>query len=673
MVRHLAASVLLLGGLLGAAAPLPAASPGLVLGDGGPLLSHEPRPTVTGTASAAPGTPVVLTVEDGEGEVVSGPHEVVVGEDGAFSLRWPETLAGGSYRLRATVTGPGGQSVRAEISLVIQLEGRLPRRPLVAGEEEERSPPVLLRPEDYEAFTDRWRVTPPPYELTVEGSRWDPYNQNLLKGDLPILGQDIFLNLTAVSDTLLDGSMLPTPAGISTDQPGSIDFFGDEEQRLANQLLLLSADLFKGDTAFKPFTWRLKATLAANLNDLRVAENAVVRPDVREGTRRTRGFVAVEELFVEAKLATLSDSYDFLSVRVGSQPFVSDFRGFLFSDINLGVRLFGNLRSNRYQYNLAFFERLEKDTNSGLNTFELRDQRVAVASLYRQDFLVKGHTHQWSVHYVKDDPTFVFDKNGFLVRPDPIGSFTPHEIEATYLGWTSFGHVGRLNLDHALYYVTGRDSLNPIAGPDPVPGGGDDAVDIEAAMAAVELSVDRNWYRPKLSLLWASGDSDPTDRTARGFDAIFDNPNFAGGGFAFWNRLGIRLAGTGVGLVQRGSLLPSLKSSKDEGQPNFVNPGLLLASAGVDLELTPELKAVATVNHLRFDTTEVLELVLFQAPIDEEIGWDVSVGARWRPFLNNNVILLGGVAAFIPGRGFEDIYEDGSELLAAFTNLKLTF
>jgi hypothetical protein len=93
----------------------------------------------------------------------------------------------------------------------------------------------------------------------------------------------------------------------------------------------------------------------------------------------------------------------------------------------------------------------------------------------------------------------------------------------------------------------------------------------------------------------------------------------------------------------------------------------------MDFELTPELKAVATVNHLRFDTTETLELVLFQAPIDEEIGWDLSLGARWRPFLNNNAVLLGGVAAFLPGQGFEDIYEHDDPLYLGFLNLTLTF
>ena len=235
------------------------------------------------------------------------------------------------------------------------------------------------------------------------------------------------------------------------------------------------------------------------------------------------------------------------------------------------------------------------------------------------------------------------------------------------------GHAGRINIDNALYFATGTDSLNPIAGPARVLEDEEDEVDIRAFMAALELSIDRDWLRPRIGYFFASGDDDPVDRDAEGFDAIFDNPAFAGGGFSFWNRMGIRLSGSAVTLVNRGSLLPDLTSSKEEGQPNFVNPGIHLASAGLDLELTPKLRSSITLNHLRFDSTEVLKLVLFQSEIDREIGWDLSVGARWRPYLNQNVVLVGGLAGFLPGKGFRDIYEDGDPLYAAFANLILAY
>src|SRR5215470_8488795 len=69
-----------------------------------------------------------------------------------------------------------------------------------------------------------------------------------------------------------------------------------------------------------------------------------------------------------------SPYFDTTSVRAGIQPFVSDFRGFIFSDVNLGARLFGNFANNRYQFNAAYFNMLEKDTNSELNTPHFRDQ-----------------------------------------------------------------------------------------------------------------------------------------------------------------------------------------------------------------------------------------------------------------------------------------------------------
>jgi hypothetical protein len=89
--------------------------------------------------------------------------------------------------------------------------------------------------------------------------------------------------------------------------------------------------------------------------------------------------------------------------RLGIQRFNSDFRGFIFSDFNLGARIFGSFNSNRYQYNIAYFGLIEKDTNSELNTvFDDRNQEVFIANLYRQDLFTLGYTAQASFHYSKD-------------------------------------------------------------------------------------------------------------------------------------------------------------------------------------------------------------------------------------------------------------------------------
>jgi hypothetical protein len=192
-------------------------------------------------------------------------------------------------------------------------------------------------------------------------------------------------------------------------------------------------------------------------------------------------------------------------------------------------------------------------------------------------------------------------------------------------------------------------------------------------MVAVEASVDVDWLRPKLSFFWASGDDNPNDDTGRGFDSIFDNPNFAGGAFSFWGRQGIALTQTRVSLKGRNSLVPTLRSSKEQGQANFVNPGLFLFNAGVDAFVTPKLRAFANVNYLRFQDTEVLEQLLFQRKVDEEVGWDLSLGLQYRPLLNDNLILSVGLAGFVPGQGFKDIYDKSTPLYSAFAQLTLTY
>ncbi len=497
----------------------------------------------------------------------------------------------------------------------------------------------------------------------ARGAWYNPYRQNLLKGDYPIYGQHTFINLAAIAFYSFEFRQVPTATTPfeSTEDPFEEQFFGNPDQFFIRNDYRFAIDVIHGDAGFKPADWRIRVSPVVNLNYLDVEELGIVNPDVRAGTTRYRNYLALEEAFIETKLADTSPYYDFVSLRTGSQLFNSDFRGFIFADINLAARLFGTRNANRDQFNIALFDQLEKDTNSELNRLRNRPQDVFIANYYRQDFIWPGFTSQWSLHYNQDNGEgLVFDRNDFLVRPDPVGVFTPHRVDAVYLGWTGDGHINRINVNSALYFVYGKDSLNPLAGRE---------IDIRARMAALELSYDRDWIRFRTSGFYSSGDSDIFDDEGTGFDAIFDNPNFAGGMFSYWNRQAIRL--NGVNLVDRFSLVPHLRSSKIQGQTNFVNPGLLLANFGFDVELTPRARLINNLNMLYFDRTQVLEQFTFQSNINKHIGTDISSGLEYRPLLNDNLIVLGGVSGLIPGRGFKDIYgdfpdEDVDNLFAGF-------
>jgi hypothetical protein len=527
---------------------------------------------------------------------------------------------------------------------------------------------------------DRWRIGFPDWDRYGKnhprlddypydrGSLWNPYKQNVLKGDYPIIGQHTFLDITASSFSLVEVRQLPTATTPfeSTQRPFTTDFFGRPSSLFYNQNLILAFDLFHGDAAFKPVDWRVFLQPIFNINYIDVNELAVVNPNVLKGTTRGRTYFALEEYFVETKLADLSPNYDFVSLRVGSQPFTSDFRGFLFSDTNRAVRLFGTRNANRDQFNLIYFRQAEKDTNSELNRMDDRGQDVVIANYYRQDFIWPGYTAQISFHYNHDNSSFHFDRNDVLVRPEPIGVFKPHELNVFYLGWAGDGHINRFNITHQFYWALGTDSLNPLA---------NGRQDISAQMAAVELSYDRDWARFRTSFFWASGDENIKNHHATGFDAIFDNPNFAGGQFSFWQRQAIRLFG--VNLTNRGSLLADLRSSKIEGQSNFVNPGLFLFNLGLDLDITPKLRMINNVNFLWFDEPGILEQFTFDGHIHHFIGVDPSIGFEYRPFLSNNVILTCGISALLPGQGFRDLYDkfskDVDPLIAGFLEFNLTF
>ena len=621
-------------------------------------------------------------IQLGSSEVLSVEIKLHATENAATPGPMDRTLAG-------AVPANAGQT-RAE---ALEPYRELRRRPNETATPEEEAP-VQTPPtenQNFEKKTYRWDVTngnpndplngyrryaaSGEYEYT-SGHWWDPFDRNKLKGDYPIFGKQTFFAFTGSAVTALDGRRLPTPSLVAAENPGSYNFFGKGGQFFLSQLFRFTGELYHGDTSFKPKDWRIVFTPAFDVNYLATQERGIVNINPQRGSDRFDDHVGLQQAFVEYKIKDLSPNYDFVSARAGIQQFQSDFRGFIYTEEQPGLRIFGNLHSDRYEYNLAYFYHLEKDTNSGLNTFNDRHQQVTIANLYIQDFLFKGYTTEFSYHFDKDDPSLYYNNNGIITRPEPIGVIATHGIRSHYIGWASNGHIKRINVSHAFYQVLGYDTDNQVASRRNVPCaqgfGKCDGVDINAQMAALELSLDKDWVRFRSSFFYASGDKNPRDGIARGFDSIDESQSFAGGDFSFWNREGIRLTSTLIGLKSDNALFPDLRASKNEGQANYVNPGAYVYNVGADFDITPKMRWIVNFNYLDFVHTEPLELVLFTNHIHRGIGADYGTGFVYRPPLSENIVLEGGITGLTPARGLRDIYT-GKTLISTFALLKFVF
>ncbi len=537
---------------------------------------------------------------------------------------------------------------------------RRPAYPVLVFEEDycnsdRLAPPKALLLPDVAPVPDRWRIVE---SLGYAENRWDPYNNNNpLKGDKPIYGKDWFFNLSAISDTVYEPRNFPLPVGnATTANAGQLDLIADGDQYLINENLIIENVLYRGDTVFRPPDHEFRLITVFNINHTVVDEVGVLKADPAEGDTRTEGFVGIQGAFWDYHIRNVSDRYDFDSFRIGIQPFSTDFRGFLFQDNQLGIRVFGTRNNNIFQYNLAWFRRLEKDSNSGLNDIaeDIREDDIFIANLFWQDFPTKGFISQASITHNRNREAddFFFDDNQFIARPSSLGFERGRDYDVTYLGLSGDGHFGRNNLTFSAYYAIG-DATNGVFT--------NEETDINAYFFAAEASRDYDWIRARVSFLHSSGDDDAFDTDEEGFDAIFENPQFAGGDTAFFIRQNVPLIGGGrVALNGRNSIIPSLRSSKEHGQSNFTNPGITLVGVGADFDLTPQTRLSFNVNQMWFDETNTLEVSRNQSRIRKNIGQDISAALIWRPLATQNIVFRLSGAVLNPGSGFEDLFGDGT-------------
>jgi hypothetical protein len=511
----------------------------------------------------------------------------------------------------------------------------------------DRLPRVTSQPmEEPAAVPDRWRLVE---ELGYRVDWLDSYQgYNPLKGDRPVFGDD-FLSLTGVSGTLLEDRRIPSGTALGDSQPAR---GATRNQLFLNQSLSVDMVLYRGDTVFRPPDWQWRLTTVLSASSTRSGD-----------TSKTAYTGALQALFFEKHLRDTSVHDDFDSVRLGIQTLTSDFRGFLVSDQPMAARLFGTRDNNVFQYNLALFRSLRKNAVS-LNDIGagLPRNDVLLANLYWQDFPRAGITSEIVGAYNRNHEPGTEQVLSLAGTANGPAMRTQHDYDVGYLGYGIDGHFGRLNATAMSYVLAGKEKHATFTG---------SQARVQAWFAAGELSVDFDRQRWRLSLLHASGDSNPHDRRATGFDGLTANPVFAGADSSFFIHQQLALGGAAFNLKSRNALLPTLNPASDGAQANFSNPGLSLVGLGLDWDPGPRLRLSFDANALRFDNTAALS-ALTLTPVPNNFGTELAVNAFWRPFTNQNVIVRVSDAALVRGPGYRALYAGGIPY-SAFVFLTLTY
>src|SRR4029077_574682 len=112
-----------------------------------------------------------------------------------------------------------------------------------------------------------YRVGFPAWNRYIMGNPFNPYSQNVLKGDYPIsVGGNTFLQLTGISDTNIQARRKITNF---VDSNGKVDATRTQLQTdtQKRQRIFVTADYFEDDNTFTPSPWFFRLTQVVEYRD----------------------------------------------------------------------------------------------------------------------------------------------------------------------------------------------------------------------------------------------------------------------------------------------------------------------------------------------------------------------------------------------------------------------
>ncbi len=570
--------------------------------------------TEESSAKAEPGlaapTAVISSVDQPPSADSAAPVEVAESDASAT----PQSAAGTG----AAAAAPASQTTQTESS-----SGKRPfasQQPQPAG----AGKPRKGTKKGANAVDTRWRT------YTLDGvpqygyHLWDTYNQNVIKGDFPLMDKwftetDVFQNFTYKARRNLDFTkVLPENKFISYNN------FEDESN-------IFGTEIRHNDDRFFPANFRFHIDGAVDWkNDINVFEAG------------SEGHAQLFDAFSDIQLHNFgSVNFNQMFLRGGLQNFKSDFHGLIFNDVGLGGRIFGNSLSNRLRYDFVFLKLFQKDAVSGLINFSAAsDHTVMISRFTWEDFLVKGWNSEWSVHW-NHDPRQV--------------SGNQLNLDTYYIGTTLNGNLGRFIFNPAIYGVFGTA--------DHLIDGEKVQHDVRAWTTVLDLEYPIDFWKLRVGYVYESGENgNSTSKTDTGFDAISDAVTLFGGPISYWVGEDIKY-GKGD-FTRANSFDPSLRGVNN--QANYINPGLQLVNTGFDATVTPRVALSFNLNWLYFNdigtytTNNVVGGVATTTTINHHnAGIEENVFIRWKPFLrqiNDFVIVDTGFSVLQPLAGIKDAF-----------------
>ncbi|MBF0337292.1 MAG: hypothetical protein HQL05_05620 [Nitrospirae bacterium] len=385
---------------------------------------------------------------------------------------------------------------------------------------------------------------------------------------------------------------------------------------------------------FNPDKWKARLSLA--FYGMADSGNNSMRDGMyRRISRDVKGLMTIEELWAEV------NATDSLVVRAGVQEYTSDLIGSIYKDTDLGVRVYGKL-SNGIDWSVYAAQRIENDLLSGYNSpSDMRDQQIVIAHM---QFTLASQT-------VKPSLSFNHDREG----DHKFGREGKYEkVDVIYPGVTTYGDVGPFKLLTGLYGVFGMQRDVVLLGKIPLKD-----QKVSAFTGYLDLALPVGVFTPHVGFFYASGDNDPSDDKAHGFDSISDRVDVWGAhGIIINDR--ISLPG-GITVIRAHSPYTSLRDI--DASSNFVNPGVSAANLGLVITPIKPLAIDTNLTYFWWNKTAVLEALV--GPVGKNVGLEWNADVNYDISKSFTVYLAGAV--FWADKDMAKIYGDhrmASDVLA---------